>query len=189
MMLDRAGGDAGRITTLVRFAPGGSFPPHRQCLGEEFLVLEGTVSDGKSEYTEGCYVRRPARLVQRTVSATGATIFVKLGHVPDVEGQTCINTHESSRWIVQSGRPRCPLFSGAFESVSLERLGPGETLETEAAGGVELLVLSGELLEDGRKYPCGGWLRLAPCEHSRLVAGHAGATVYLKSGHLSMPDP
>src|SRR5689334_9419543 len=38
--LDRIGGEVARATTIVRYAPGATFPAHVHLMGEEFLVLE-----------------------------------------------------------------------------------------------------------------------------------------------------
>jgi len=39
LMLDRVGEEVARATSLVRYAAGSSFEPHKHALGEEFLVL------------------------------------------------------------------------------------------------------------------------------------------------------
>ena len=64
-------------------------------------------------------------------------------------------------------------------------------LFTEAAkGGAEILVLDGELIdgeliEDAQIYTRGGWIRLPVDALTPIKAGEYGATVYLKTGHLS----
>ncbi len=37
--------EAGRVTSIVRYAPNSEFPAHEHPDGEEILVLEGTFSD------------------------------------------------------------------------------------------------------------------------------------------------
>ena len=44
-MLERDGDEVARATSVVRFAPGSHFPRHEHARGEEFLVLEATLSD------------------------------------------------------------------------------------------------------------------------------------------------
>ena len=58
-MLERDGGETARVTSLVRYAPGSRFPAHVHAGGEEFLVLDGTFSDGHGDYPAGSYVRNP----------------------------------------------------------------------------------------------------------------------------------
>ena len=45
MMLERMGSEAGRATSIVRYAPLSEFSPHIPTGAEEFLVLEGVFSD------------------------------------------------------------------------------------------------------------------------------------------------
>jgi anti-sigma factor ChrR (cupin superfamily) len=57
--LDRIGLEVARATTIVKYAPGSSFPEHTHEGGEEFIVLEGTFSDQSGDMPEGTYVRNP----------------------------------------------------------------------------------------------------------------------------------
>jgi hypothetical protein len=41
------------------------------------------------------------------------------------------------------------------------------------------------LIEAGQSYQRGGWIRLPVDAISQVTAGENGATVYLKTGHLS----
>jgi hypothetical protein len=43
-LLERDGGEVARATSIVRYAPGARFAAHHHDLGEELLVLEGTLS-------------------------------------------------------------------------------------------------------------------------------------------------
>lgn len=62
-MLYRVGGEVARATTIVRYAPGSSFPRHVHSGGEEILVLEGNFQDEHGDYPAGCYFRYPAAIV------------------------------------------------------------------------------------------------------------------------------
>lgn len=57
-------------------------------------------------------------------------------------------------------------------------------------GGAEILVLDGELIDteladNAKTYTRGGWIRLPVDALPQIKAGIHGATVYLKTGHLS----
>lgn len=52
-MLERDGAEVARATSLVRYAPGTAFSPHRHDAGEEFLVLDGVFSDETGDFPEG----------------------------------------------------------------------------------------------------------------------------------------
>ena len=77
-MLDRVGGEVARATSIVRYAPGSHFAPHRHDGGEEFLVLEGVFQDEHGDYPPGTYVRNPPGTSHQPGSSPGCTIFVKL---------------------------------------------------------------------------------------------------------------
>lgn len=198
VMLDRLGGERGRATSLVRYAPGSVFPAHAHPGGEEILVLDGTFSDGSGHHGPGCYLRNPPGSAHQPFSADGALIFVKLWQMPADDTATVrINTGDATAWQVEGTHEVCRLHRTDQEHVSLLRLPPGHVLQPDARGGAELLVIAGQLVEsaldDAAKgslqSPTAlgplGWLRLAPREACRLRAGESGATLYLKTGHLA----
>lgn len=107
-----------------------------------------------------------------------------------------IDTNDAANWQTQHNREVCHLFSDNSEQVSLQRLKADEALFTDTVftdaikGGAEILVLDGELIDteltdDAKTYTRGGWLRLPVGEKLQIKAGIHGATVYLKTGHLS----
>jgi len=51
--------ESGRVTSIVRYDPGSSFPAHPHPDGEEILVLEGTFSDEHGRYPAGSYLLNP----------------------------------------------------------------------------------------------------------------------------------
>jgi len=53
----------------------------------------------------------------------------------------------------------------------------GELIEGE--------LIDGELIDDAQIYTRGGWIRLPVDALPPIKAGEYGATVYLKTGHLS----
>ncbi len=77
------------------------------------------------------------------------------------------------------------LFNDGYEDVRLERWAPGVTVDLDAAGGLEVLVLSGGFREGGEDFVEHSWLRLPKGGHSQAVSGETGARVWIKSGHLA----
>jgi anti-sigma factor ChrR (cupin superfamily) len=186
VMLDRIGDEPARATSIVRYAPNASFPRHPHPGGEEILVLSGIFSEGEDDYPAGWYLRNPPGSSHQPRSDEGATIFVKLGQMSAQQQQRVrINTGEPASWRRQDGREVCPLFEDAHELVCLIRLAPHQAPLAVAKGGAEMLVLAGELREDTRPHAVGGWLRLPAGAYCDLKAGEHGATIYLKTGHLS----
>lgn len=186
VMLDRIGAEKARATSIVRYAPDSHFPLHFHPGGEEILVLSGIFSEGDAHYPAGCYLRSPPGSSHQPYSEAGAIIFVKLRQMPESETRSVrIDSRDSSAWQQQGDRAICPLFSGPEEQVCLQRLAAGTALFQEPPEGAELLLLDGALLEGQIRYEAGSWLRLPRGEYPRLVAGAQGASLYLKTGHLS----
>ena len=79
--LDRDGGEVARATSVVRYAAGSRFSPHRHERGEEFLVLDGVFADEHGRYPAGSYVRNPPGSAHAPFSDEGCTILVKVGHL------------------------------------------------------------------------------------------------------------
>ncbi|WP_201617131.1 cupin domain-containing protein [Psychrobacter immobilis] len=187
VMLDRVGAEKARATSIVRYAPESNFPHHLHPGGEEILVLSGTFSADNSHYPAGWYLRNPPTSGHQPYSHEGAIIFVKLWQMTvDETEHVAINTNDAANWQAQDGREICHLYSDIREEVSLQRINVGEVLFSDAiAGGAEILVLEGTLIDAGQTYQSGGWIRLSVDATSQITAGANGATVYLKTGHLS----
>ena len=187
VMLDRVGAEKARATSIVRYAPESNFPHHLHPGGEEILVLSGTFSADNSDYPAGWYLRNPPTSGHQPYSHEGAVIFVKLRQMTvDETHHVAIDTNDADNWQEQGGREVCYLYSDAKEQVSLQRIDAGEALFADViVGGAELLVLEGTLIEAGQSYQRGGWIRLPVDATSQITAGENGATVYLKTGHLS----
>ena len=77
-MLDRIGDEKARATTIVRYDRDSHFSTHTHDEGEEFVVLEGTLSDSTGDFGPGVYVRNPPGSAHAPWSVGGTTIFVKL---------------------------------------------------------------------------------------------------------------
>lgn len=187
MMLDRIGAEKARATSIVRYAPDSHFPPHAHPGGEEILVLSGTFSDETGDFPAGWYLRNPPGTSHQPSSAEGALIFVKLRQMmADDDRHVRIDTRDPAAWRRDGERLTCPLFSSPAEQVSLQRLEAGQAVLT-GAGGVELLVLEGEIDAGERRYGPGTWIRLPAGEQPDFIAGRQGVRFYLKTGHLEYP--
>lgn len=58
-LLDRVDTEGTQATSVVRCAPGCALDMAGQGLGEEILVLEGTLMEGRAGYSAGTYLRYP----------------------------------------------------------------------------------------------------------------------------------
>jgi anti-sigma factor ChrR (cupin superfamily) len=190
MMLDRVGHEKARATSLVRYAPHSAFPAHQHPGGEEILVLSGTFSDGDGHYPAGWYLRNPPGSGHAPSTREGTLLFVKLWQMPPTEGRSVrINTRDASRWTDPGDRQSCLLFTDDEEHVSLQRLSADTPLFDTAVEGAEILILAGQLLQNGERYDCGTWIRLPSGDYRGFSAGSDGATVYLKTGPLKTQPP
>ena len=74
--------------------------------------------------------------------------------------------------------------AGAPLPTAADCLGPVSRVLEAPTDGAEVLLLEGSLHDGTALQPQGSWIRLPGDEGRALVAGPAGATLYLKTGHL-----
>ncbi len=72
---DRASGES---SSLVRFAPGATFPAHDHPAGEEVFVVEGEVRIGRHHLKTGDYLYTPPGGVHAAASEHGCVFLVTL---------------------------------------------------------------------------------------------------------------
>lgn len=189
VMLDRIGGEKARATSIVRYARHSHFPAHTHPAGEEFLVLSGTFSEHGADFPAGWYVRNPPGSAHQPSSEVGAIIFVKLRQMPASETEFVrIDTNDPANWIQQGNRTICPLFSSEAEQVTIERVPPRAQLLPAPVNGAEILILEGDVDENGQAFAKGSWIRLPEGGYPALTAGPNGTTVYVKRGAFTI-DP
>ncbi|MCB9959017.1 MAG: cupin domain-containing protein [Rhodospirillaceae bacterium] len=183
--LEREAAEHGRATSIVRYQPGASFSEHLHPAGEEYLVLDGTFSDGDGDFSAGWYVRNPPGSRHAPFSRGGCTLFVKLCQMKLGEPRVAVDTR-SGHWRPgrTAGHEVLGLYDGASETVVLERLAPGGDLGEEAGhGGLEILVLDGVLTVDGVNRGRHTWLRV-PAGTAVALASNGGARWWAKRGHV-----
>ncbi len=184
--LDRPGGVVARATSLVRYAPGSRFAPHRHGGGEEILVLEGTFSDEQGHYPAGTYLRNPVGSSHAPFSDAGCTILVKLQQMHPADQQRVVIDTPGATWVpgLVPGLAVLPLHAHGSEHVALVRWAPGTVFQAHGhAGGEEIFVLEGVFEDEHGAYPAGSWLRNPPGSVHRPWSD-AGCTIWVKTGHL-----
>lgn len=184
-LLERDGDEVARATSIVRYQPGTRYHAHVHDLGEEFLVLDGTFCDETGEFHAGVYVRNPPGSVHAPWTTTGCTILVKLRQFDPEDDQTVRIDTNTAPWLPGRHAEVKPLFHRGAERVALTRLAPGTRLPVHHhPGGVEMLVLDGELVDERGRYPRRTWLR-SPRGSRHALASDIGCTLWVKSGHLA----
>lgn len=188
MMLDRIGDEVGRATSIVRYAPGSAFSPHRHDGGEEFYVLEGVFSDEHGDYPQGSYVRNPRGTSHRPAAGPeGATIFVKLHQFAQEDRAQLVMDTRNTPWHqgLVDGLEVMPLHAFEGEHVALVRWAPDTQFSSHRHwGGEEILVLEGTFHDEHGTYPKGSWLRSPHLSQHAPFVKEDGALIYVKTGHL-----
>ena len=187
LMLDRIGGEVARATSIVRYAPGSSFPRHKHDAGEEFLVLDGVFSDEHADYTAGTYVRNPPGSGHSPHSESGCRILVKLRQFdPRDLSHVVVDASRNTAWLNASGTAANVLELHEFgsERVAMIRLTEGEPFPIASdPGGIEILVISGSINDQGTELGAESWLRFPASQGNRLVAS-SDSLLWVKRGHL-----
>lgn len=183
-MLDRIGDEVARATSIVRFAPGSSFPTHRHTGGEEFIVLDGVFSDETGDFPAGTYVRNPIGTAHAPHTRDGCTIFVKLWQFDDDDSAQFDLDMAGAAVAVAPGLRVATLHRDQREHVTHTIADAGTALGADGAGGTEILVLEGAVITRDGTWPEGTWARLPDGAPWAATAGPDGARVWMKNGHL-----
>lgn len=187
MMLDRAGNEVARATSIVRYAPGSGYSSHRHDGGEEILVLDGVFSDEHGDYPAGSYLRNPPGTSHQPFSKDGCTLLVKLWQfAADDTTQLVIDTQSQSwRQGLVPGLSVMPLHEHNGVSTALVRWAPNTQFNRHIhVGGEEILVLEGMFRDEHGEYPAGSWLRNPRYSEHTPFTGPEGALIYVKVGHM-----
>jgi anti-sigma factor ChrR (cupin superfamily) len=185
--LDLAGAaESGRVTSVVRYDAGATFPAHDHPDGEEILVLDGTFSDEHGDYPEGTYLLNPHDFRHAPFSRDGCTLIVKLRQYPGTgRARIKIDTNamawepgpfpDLSQKLLYS-HPDHP------EVVRLVKAEPGCAVPMHShPGGEEAFLLEGALEDQNGPCQAGTWLR-QPIGSSHAVVSPDGAVAYVKTG-------
>ncbi len=184
-MLDRIGDEVARATSIVRYAPGSSFSAHTHTGGEEFIVLDGVFQDEHGDYPAGTYVRNPPTTAHTPSAANGCIIFVKLWQFDLADRNQFRKNMAEELGPEVDGQRIAVLHADQRETVTYRTLAPETEITLREMGGIELLLLAGDLVEMGDQLSKGSWLRLPSGDVLNVKAGPNGAKLWIKTGHLS----
>jgi anti-sigma factor ChrR (cupin superfamily) len=184
--------EAGRVTSIVRYAPGSQFPSHPHPDGEEILVLDGVFSDEHGDFPAGTFLLNPTGFEHAPFSRAGCTLFVKLRQSPGARQHVVVDTTRAD-WHDHPtpGVAQLPLyFDPAFpERIHLTRIAPGVSAgPVHFPAGEEILVLEGAFRDEHGSYRVGSWVRYPPGSSHTLTSA-SGCRLYVKQGHLLQPFP
>lgn len=183
-MLDRIGDEVARATSIVRYAPESKFSAHTHSGGEEFIVLDGVFQDEYGDFPAGTYVRNPPTTRHTPGSDLGCTIFVKLWQFDHEDRNQFSKNMADNLSAPVDGVATSELHKDARETVTYHHLDAGAKWRVDVKGGIELLMIDGELNDNGDDLRKGSWLRIPESGSLNAVAGQNGAKVWMKTGHL-----
>lgn len=183
--LEREDYESGRTTSIVKFKSESYFPEHSHPLGEELLVLEGVFSDETGDYPAGTYLRNPPGSFHKPFSEEGCTLFVKLDQFdPEDKLTVRIQTRESAFSPGLGNLKVLSLHQFKTEHTALVWWPAGEIFQPHTHfGGEEILVLSGEFIDEEGRYPPNTWLR-NPHQSRHHPFVEEDTLILVKVGHL-----
>jgi anti-sigma factor ChrR (cupin superfamily) len=184
--------ERGRVTSVVRYDPESSFPPHDHPEGEEILVLAGTLSDDQGDFPAGTYILNPPGFRHAPHSREGCVVFVKLRQYAGADRPHVVVDTRSAAWkplagaAATAGVTTLPLYAqpGFPETIALVRARAGAELAQGFPGGGEIFVVSGGFADEHGRYRAGSWARYPAGSQHRAVFS-ADSELYLKTGHLA----
>ena len=184
-MLERAGDEIAKATSVVRYQPGSRFQTHTHAFGEEIMVLDGVFSDEFGDYPAGTYILNPPGSSHAPFSQSGCVLFVKLRHLgADPLEREVLNT-ATAAWYqgMVSGLNVMPLSQQGAGS-TLVRWAPQTYFNPHRHyGGEEIFVVDGVFEDEHGRYPAGSWIR-SPHMSLHQPFSREGCTIFVKTGHL-----
>jgi anti-sigma factor ChrR (cupin superfamily) len=187
MMLERAGAEVARATSIVHYSPGSGYSRHCHDGGEEILVLDGVFSDEHGHYPAGTYLRNPPGSCHQPYSEQGCSLLVKLWQFAEGDtAQLVINTAKQSwRQGLVPGLTVLPLHEHNGVNTALVRWAPNTVFNRHVhAGGEEILVLEGLFCDEHGRYAAGSWIRSPRYSAHTPFTLDEGALIYVKVGHI-----
>ena len=182
----------GQVTSLVMYEANSDFHAHSRPGGEEILVLGGTFSDDRGDFTAGTYLLNPEGYEHAPFSKKGGIIFVKLRQYHGENRSQIVVESQNKKWV-ESGIPGIAikmLYSehGYPEQMSLQKWSPGATPgEMSYPEGAEILILKGSLQDQSGLYGEMTWLRY-PAGSKHTPESSEGCEIYIKRGGVTSLD-
>jgi anti-sigma factor ChrR (cupin superfamily) len=185
-LLERDGSEVARATSVVRYEPGATFDSHLHELGEEILVLDGTLSDEHGDYAPGTYIKNPPGSSHAPFSKDGCTLFVKLRHLDPQDRERVVVDTVRAPWFqgLVQGLTVLPLSEFGTNHTAMVRWAPGTYFNPHRHfGGEEIYVVDGVFSDEHGDYPKGNWIR-SPHLSQHKPFSVEGCLILVKTGHL-----
>ncbi len=183
--LEREAAETGHTTSFVKFEPDSYFPAHTHPQGEEIYVLEGVFSDENGDYPAGTYIRNPPGSRHKPFTKQGCVLFVKLDQFQQDDNRPVVLRPEDQQWQPGIGNLKVlSLHQHNTESTALVKWPSNEVFQPHTHwGGEEIVVISGEFIDEHGEYPAGSWLR-SPHMSRHFPKVNEETLILVKVGHL-----
>ena len=185
-LLERDGGEIARATSIVRYDAGARFDAHLHELGEEILVLDGTLGDDFGSYGPGTYLKNPPGSRHAPFSEGGCTLFVKLRHLDPADTDRIVVNTALTPWHrgMVEGLTVMPLSEFQTTHTAMVRWAPGTYFNPHRHfGGEEIFVVEGVFSDEHGSYRQGSWIR-SPHLSQHQPFSVEGCLILVKTGHL-----
>ena len=183
--LEREAAESGHTTSFVKFEPNSFFPEHTHPHGEEVYVLEGVFSDENGDYPAGSYIRNPPGSRHKPFTKEGCTLFVKLEQFQRGDNAHVVILPKDQQWQQGIGNLKVlSLHAFTTESTALVLWPAGEVFQSHTHwGGEEIVVISGNFIDEFGEYPTGSWIR-SPHMSKHFPRVEEETLILVKVGHL-----
>lgn len=180
--------ESGRVTSLVRYAPGSQFPSHPHPEGEEIFVLSGVFSDVRGDWPAGSYLLNPEGFEHSPGSAPGCELFVRLRQAPGTDRRQVGLLSEARQWVKEAEVDTCTLWAqpGHEDVMRLEQWHDASRLRQRVAPqGVEYLLLEGQITLEGVDYHPYAFFRVPPGDRLAVTSTSA-VTLLAREGGFDL---
>ena len=183
--LEREAAESGHTTSFVKFEPDSFFPEHTHPHGEEIYVLEGVFSDENGDYPAGSYIRNPPGSRHKPFTKEGCTLFVKLEQFQRGDNAHVVILAKDQQWQQGIGNLKVlSLHAFNTESTALVLWPENEVFQPHTHwGGEEIVVISGNFIDEFGEYPRGSWIR-SPHMSKHFPRVEEETLILVKVGHL-----
>jgi anti-sigma factor ChrR (cupin superfamily) len=155
-------------------------------LGEEILVLEGTLGDELGSYGPGTYLKNPPGSRHAPFSEDGCILFVKLRHLDPADTDRIVVNTALAPWHrgMVEGLTVMPLSEFQTTHTAMVRWVPGTYFNPHRHfGGEEIFVVDGVFSDEHGSYRQGSWIR-SPHLSQHKPFSVEGCLILVKTGHL-----
>ncbi len=174
----------GSYTAIVTYESKSQFFIGNSEHGEEFFLLDGSMTIADAEYQRGTYFRRAGKKSISVFTREGCKFFIKKNYYTSSTFENITLNTSNEEWLPgQGGLKVMPLASGPSGSTLVKWPANEKFVTHKHFGGEEILVLDGTFIDEHGSYPKWTWVRSPHMsEHHPFV--REDCVIFVKVGHL-----